>query len=70
MVSAERGGGEHRSGRGIYAGSLGLGISYSCELVYLGHSDDCNITESLAGVWQGCVMPKELGMTETYREIE
>lgn len=50
VVYGERGGGEHRSGRAIYAGSLGLGISYSCGFGYLGHSDECKTIEVLSRV--------------------
>jgi hypothetical protein len=50
VVYGGRGGGEHRFGHGIYAGSLGLGVSDSYGCRSLGRSDDCKTTEALSGV--------------------
>jgi len=69
VVSAERGGGEHRFEHGIYAGSLGLGISYSCDMNSWVRATIAGLQRASSESLTSSLMSIGLGMTGTYREI-
>jgi hypothetical protein len=68
VVSAERGGGEHRFGHVIYAGSLSLGISDS-RIVHVVICQQGETIEVLYEIRPGSLISRVSGSMETYLRI-